>query len=135
MKTKEQEIKAIKDEQRKLADRLEALEQPEQPKPKAGEVWRFKNDPFNSLVDNRDSFTALDNSAILCHNLRASHEAESPGGTRLGTFDEVYIERRKVAEEYVKKSDLSAVLSDSSVRELSGLATRMHISGKFNLRY
>jgi hypothetical protein len=127
MKTKEEEIKAIKDEQRKLADRLEALEQPE---PQAGEVWVTHGGSkcLELILGHADLTESV-------HFLQSVVAYENAPATRLGTFDEVYIERSKVQEEYIKKDDLSAALSESTVKDLSGVRTRRHISGKFNLSY
>ena len=50
MKNREEEINSIKEEQRKLADRLEALNKPEQREPKQGDVWRYTSGSPDEII-------------------------------------------------------------------------------------
>lgn len=55
--------------------------------------------------------------------------------TYRGTFDDNFIRREAVGEEYIKKSDLADVLANASNEDLEGPDTRICIRDRFNLIY
>ena len=103
---KDTEIKSIKDAQRELADRLEALETVEAaPKcqPRRGDVWADWNGA-RFLIDINGGMTYANGCYYTDY---MSVIGSSAGECRcLGTFDEVYMLRSDVEKDYVSKEDL-----------------------------
>ena len=87
---KEEAQKRIENAERELAEAKAALLQPENPEPKEGEVWG--DTCGNPILWNGD------NQFVRLLGAVGEIRARCGGETRLGTFEEVYIERERVRE-------------------------------------
>ena len=98
---KDTEIKAVKDQMRELAEKLESLEAPETRKPKVGDVIQ---QPIGGAIQfvTSNGLCTLGNSnwiGMESHeksvNLKRVHDGDCD---YLGTFDEVYVLRDEAGE-------------------------------------
>lgn len=95
-----EKIQQIERKQRELADELEQLRKEEEaPEPQSGEVWELRGSKYHIVAASYGQYMAIGPTgntwAGICYKPLDGDEKEAK---RLGTFDEVYIERSKVAE-------------------------------------
>jgi hypothetical protein len=129
---KQQIQKEIAKTEAALAELRESLDKPENVVAKFGEVWEAAGNTYITLEN--ESFCPEmpdDEGFDGCEGFSTGE-----GDTRLGTFQEVFIRRSEVEENYVSKEALGAELRRSSAEGYKGASwVRMNIADEFGLHH